>query len=154
MPRHWLIKSEPDVYSIDDLQRDGSTCWEGIRNYQARNYIRDDMAEGDLVIYYHSRSKPPAAVGIARVGRAGYPDHHAWQADHDYFDPKASPDNPIWMMMDVAFVERFSQPISLAQLKADPALKGMLVTKKGQRLSVQPVEPVHFDRVVALGRGG
>ena len=146
------MKSEPDVYGLEDLKRDGSTCWEGIRNYQARNFMRDDMQVGDRVLFYHSRSKPPGVAGIAEVTRAAYPDHYATDPDSKYHDPKATKENPRWVMVDLGYVETFSTFVSLADLKADPALDGMLVTKRGQRLSVQPVTAEHFAHVVALGR--
>jgi predicted RNA-binding protein with PUA-like domain len=152
MPRHWLMKSEPGTYSIDDLARDGQTCWEGVRNYQARNFMRDEMRVGDLAIFYHSNAKPPGAVGVARIARAGYPDHYAVDPESRYHDRRCSPEKNPWVMVDVAFVERFAAAVSLADLKADPALDGMLVTRRGQRLSVQPVQPDHFERVLALGR--
>lgn len=150
--KYWLMKSEPDVYGIDDLKRDGSTCWEGIRNYQARNFMRDEMAVGDGVLFYHSRSKPPGVAGVARVTRAAYPDHYAQDPDHTYFDPKASPEDPRWYMVDIGYTETFPTYVPLATLKADPALAGMPVTRRGQRLSVQPVSAEHFAHVLALGR--
>ena len=152
MPRYWLVKSEPGSYSLDDLERDGSTCWEGVRNYQARNLMRE-MSGGDLALFYHSNADPPGAAGIARVVREAYPDHFSWDQDSRYFDPKSSPDEPRWWMVDLGFVERFARFVPLAELKADPALAGMLVTGKS-RLSVQPVEAVDFETVVALGREG
>jgi predicted RNA-binding protein with PUA-like domain len=152
MPRHWLMKTEPSTYSIDDLARDGQTCWEGVRNYQARNFMRDDMKVGDGVILYHSNAKPPGAVGLGRIAREGYADHHALDDDSNYRDRRATPEKNPWVMVDVAFVERWAEPVSLAELKAEPALEGMLVIQRGQRLSVQPVEPAHYERVVALGR--
>jgi predicted RNA-binding protein with PUA-like domain len=154
MSRCWLMKSEPNTYSIDDLARDGETCWEGVRNYQARNLMRDEVRVGDRVIFYHSNAAPPGAVGLARVVRAGYPDHHAVDPESKVFDRRASPERNPWVMVDLAFVERWERTVSLAELKADPALEGMLVIRRGQRLSVQPVEPAHFERVVALGRSG
>ncbi len=148
--KYWLMKSEPDVYSIDDLKRDKSTSWEGVRNYQARNFMRDDMKVGDEVLFYHSNTKPPGIAGIAKVVKAGYPDHFAFNESHKYFDPKSKEDNPTWIMVDVGFVRKFKQVIPLDALKADEKLEGMLVIRKGQRLSVQPVETVHFRRVLKL----
>ncbi len=149
--RYWLMKSEPDVYSIDDLQRDGSTSWEGVRNYQARNFMRDDMREGDLVLFYHSNTKPPGVVGLARVCSSAHPDETAFDANSPYYDAKATSENPIWQLVDVQFISKFPHPVGREDLKADSALEGMLVLKKGMRLSVQPVEPHHFERVVELG---
>lgn len=151
--KHWLMKSEPDVYGIDDLARDGTTTWEGVRNYQARNFLRDDMRVGDLVLFYHSNASPPGVAGVARVSREAYPDPTAHDPASPYFDATAPRDAPRWLMVDVAFVERFPHMVPLDSLKADPALDGMLVLRKGQRLSVQPVAPEHFAHVVALGRG-
>jgi predicted RNA-binding protein with PUA-like domain len=151
--RTWLMKSEPSVFSIDDLARVGTTHWEGVRNYQARNSMRDDMKVGDLVIFYHSNAEPTGAAGVARVSREAYPDPDGWDPESPYFDPKASPENPRWVLVDLSFVERFPAVVSLVTLKATPALEGMMVTKKGMRLSVQPVEVAHFDEVVRMGRG-
>lgn len=149
-PRHWLFKSEPDVYSIDDLERDGTTYWEGVRNYQARNFMRDDCKVGDLILYYHSNAKPPGIAGIARISGEAYPDPHQFEEDSKYYDPKASEENPRWVVVDVEFVSKFDQIVSLEQLKAEEALDGMLVIRKGQRLSIQPVEPRHFEHVCGM----
>jgi predicted RNA-binding protein with PUA-like domain len=149
--RYWLMKSEPNVYSIDHLERDGSTCWEGVRNYQARNFMRDDMRVGDEVLYYHSNADPAGVTGIARISKAGYPDHYAQNKKSKYFDPKATEENPIWMMVDLEFVQKFADVVSLAELKEAKLLEGMLVIKKGQRLSVQPVEAKHFKHVKKMG---
>jgi predicted RNA-binding protein with PUA-like domain len=139
------MKSEPDVFSIDDLRREGSTCWEGVRNYQARNNMRD-MKVGDEVIYYHSNAKPPGAVGIARVCKKAYPDHFALQKGHKYFDAKSDPDNPRWFMVDVEFVAEFDECVCLAELKSDPELADMELIRYG-RLSVQAVKKSEFGRV-------
>jgi predicted RNA-binding protein with PUA-like domain len=149
--RYWLVKSEPDVYSIDDLARDGRTEWDGVRNYQARNYMRDEMAIGDLVLFYHSNANPPAVAGIARVCSAPHPDRTQFDPNSDYFDPKATKEDPRWWLVDLEFVERFDEPVSLDTLKANAkSLDGMMVIKRGVRFSVQPVEPKHFARVLAI----
>lgn len=148
----WLVKSEPDVFSIDHLARDGKTAWEGVRNYQARNHMRDDMKVGDPVLFYHSNADPPAIVGLARVAGAPYADPTQFDDRSDYFDPKATRDAPRWLLVDLAFVEKFPAPIALDQLRSDPALAGMYVAKKAHRPSVQPVEPWHFLHVAELGR--
>jgi predicted RNA-binding protein with PUA-like domain len=148
---YWLIKSEPDVYSIQDLRRDGTTTWEGVRNYQARNHLRS-MKVGDLAIYYHSNAKPPAAAGVARVVREAYPDPTQFQTSSRYFDPKSPQQDPRWSLVDFGFVEELPEPVSLEVLKQDAALEGMLVRKRGMRLSVQPVERAHFQRVLRLGK--
>jgi len=152
--KYWLMKSEPGTYSIEDLERQGVTPWEGVRNYQARNFMRDDMRVGDLVLFYHSNAKPPGAAGVGRVCREAHPDHFAQDRSSAYYDPKATEENPIWMMVDVEFVERFPSVVALADLKSDAKLEGMMLLKKGVRLSVQPVSREHFDRVCALGRRG
>jgi predicted RNA-binding protein with PUA-like domain len=147
----WLMKSEPDVYSIDDLKRDRSQAWDGVRNYQARNYMRE-MAVGDLAIFYHSNAKPPGAAGLCRVCRAAYPDHTQFDENSEYYDPKSSKESPRWWMVEVEFVEKFPELVSLQTLKDDPKLEGMRVTQKGSRLSVQPVEKPHFKRVLQLAK--
>ena len=148
--RYWLMKSEPHVYSIDDLARDGSTYWDGVRNYQARNFMRDNMKLGDLVLYYHSNTKPPGVVGIAKVSKEGYDDPTQFDENSKYYDSKSTPEKPRWQLVDLAFAAKFEEVVSLETLKADDDLDGMLVIKKGQRLSVQPVESHHFDRVCEL----
>ena len=144
---YWLMKTEPSVYSIDDLGRDGITQWEGVRNYQARNFMRDDMKIDDLVLFYHSNSDPSGIAGIARVCRESYPDHFSWNHESRYFDPKSTPETPRWFMVDVEYVKKFNQIISLKELKENPLFEGMLVTKRGMRISVQPVEKTHFDLI-------
>jgi predicted RNA-binding protein with PUA-like domain len=153
MPRNWLMKSEPQVYSIDDLRRDGTTSWEGVRNYQARNFLRDDAQPGDRVLYYHSNADPPAVAGLARVARAGYPDPSALDPASDYYDPKATADDPRWYMVDVEWVETFPRPVPLDALRGTPGLEKMLVINKS-RLSVQPVTDDEYEIVVRLGREG
>lgn len=152
MAQHWLFKSEPDVYGIDALQADGSTYWDGVRNYQARNLMRDEMKPGDKVLYYHSRIKPMGVVGIAEITSEGYPDPTQFEAGTKYFDEKATPDAPRWFVVDLRFVEKFDRVVTLQEMKADPALDGMMVTRRGARLSVQPVSAEHFAHVVALAR--
>lgn len=147
----WLMKSEPDVFSIDDLARDGETTWEGVRNYQARNFMRD-MKVGDLVLYYHSNAEPSGVAGVAKVSREVYPDPTQFDPKSDYYDASSPKDDPRWQRVDVEFVERFANVVSLDELKKDAALDGMLVIRKGQRLSVQPVEAAHFTRLLELGK--
>ncbi|MEM9293359.1 MAG: EVE domain-containing protein [Acidobacteriota bacterium] len=149
-PRYWLLKSEPHVYSIDDLKRDGTTYWDGVRNYQARNFMRDDMQVGDRVLYYHSSAKPPGVAGLARISRTAYPDPTQFEEDSKYYDPKSTAEEPRWVVVDVEHVTTFAEVLPLAELKADDALTGMLVLQKGQRLSVQPVEAQHFHRVLEM----
>jgi predicted RNA-binding protein with PUA-like domain len=148
--RYWLLKSEPDCYSIDDLRRDGQTFWSGVRNYQARNFMRDDMKPGDGVLFYHSSAEPPGVAGIAEIVSTGYADHTALDPDDDHYDPKHTPENPIWMMVDVKFVRKFSEPLPLAELKETSGLENMVVTKRGSRLSVQPVTEQDWEIVTMM----
>ncbi|MEN0067414.1 MAG: EVE domain-containing protein [Myxococcota bacterium] len=152
--RFWLMKSEPTTYGIDDLRRDGVTTWEGVRNYQARNFLRDEVKKGDRVLFYHSSAKPPGVAGIGEVVREAYPDSSALDPAHPYYDAKSDPKAPRWMMVDIAFVEQWQAMVPLAALKADPALEGLLVIQKGQRLSVMPVEADHYAHILRLGRAG
>lgn len=149
---YWLIKSEPDDFGIDDLHHKGVEPWTGVRNYQARNYMRDSMAVGDQVLFYHSNVSPAGVVGLARVGSAPYPDPTQFNEKSDYFDPKSSPDAPRWQLVDMHFVEKLPRMVTLDEMRTDPHLHGLLVTKRGMRLSVQPVTKAHFEHIVALAR--
>ena len=146
------MKCEPSSYTIDDLERDGVTSWEGVRNYQARNFMRGDMRVGDPVLFYASNADPSGVTGLARVSRAGYPDHSAWTKGHAYYDPDARPASPVWFMVDITFVERFPAVVPLDTLKASKGLEAMMVTQKGSRLSVQPCTKAEYDIVTRLGR--
>jgi len=150
--RYWLMKSEPTTYSIDDLFRDGSTYWEGVRNYQARNYMRDQMKIGDLALFYHSNASPPGVAGICCISSPCVPDLTALDSNSHYFDPKSTLENPIWMMIEVKFVEKFPHFVSLEEIKKTQDLLDMLVLKKGMRLSIMPVEEKHYTIVRKLGR--
>jgi predicted RNA-binding protein with PUA-like domain len=152
--RYWLMKCEPEAYTIEDLERDGTTTWEGVRNFQARNTMRDDMKVGDGVLFYASNADPSGVAGVAEIAREGYPDPFAFRKKHKYYDPKSDPDNPTWYMVDIRFVERFTEIVPLATLKETPGLEKMVVTQKGSRLSVQPVTPEEFAIVLGLGRQG
>ena len=152
MPRNWLLKSEPGVYSIEHLRRDGRTHWEGVRNYQARNFLRDDAQPGDNVLFYHSNADPPGVAGLARVARGGYPDRAALDPQSEYYDPKATEEDPRWYVIDVEFVEALPNFVPLDLLRETPGLEKMLVINKS-RLSVQPVTDAEFEIVVRLGRG-
>jgi predicted RNA-binding protein with PUA-like domain len=147
---HWLMKSEPDVYGIDDLQRDGRDMWDSIRNYQARNMMRDDMRIGDEIFFYHSNCKEPAIAGIARVASEPYPDPTQFDTKSRYFDPKSSKEEPRWILVDVEFVRKLDRPITLAQIKAHPGLDGMILTRRGNRLSIMPVNQEHWDLILTL----
>ena len=150
MVAYWLMKSEPHVYPYSQLVADGSTHWDGVRNYQARNLMRDEMKKDDLVLYYHSNFKPPHVVGIARISREGYPDFTAQDPNSKYFDEKATPENPRWMMVDIEPVMELPQIIPLDDIRNNPECEGMLLIRKGQRLSVQPVEEEHFSAVLRM----
>ena len=147
--KYWLMKSEPESYSIDDLQRDGSEPWDGVRNYQARNFMRD-MKVGDLALFYHSNAKPPGVAGVCRISKEAYPDPTQFDRKSRYYDPKSTKESPRWSLVDVSFVEKFDDEISLHVLKDTPQLDGMRVTQKGARLSVQPVDKKHFKHVLKM----
>ncbi|MDH5526553.1 MAG: EVE domain-containing protein [Nitrospirota bacterium] len=149
------MKSEPNVFSIDDLAAcpDGIDHWDGVRNYQARNFMRDEMKPGDGVLFYHSNATPPGIAGVAEIAGAAYPDHTAFDPHGKYYDPKSDPGNPRWFMVDVRFVRRFPRLIPLDELKTVPGLEGMKVIQKGQRLSVQPVSDQEWDIVLGLAGG-
>ena len=144
---YWLIKTEAAMYSIDDLKRDKKSAWTGIRNYQARNSIRDGMKVGDLCLFYHSSSEPTGIFGIAKVVSRPYGDATALNKKDEHYDPKSTKSDPIWYCVDVQFVKKFKTPVLLSELKADPKLKGMVVTQQGSRLSVQPVSESHFKYI-------
>ena len=144
------MKSEPDAYGIDDLERDRREPWDGIRNYQARNMMRDDMRIGDEVFFYHSNCKEPGIVGIAKVASEAYPDPTQFDPESRYFDPKSSEEAPRWLLVDVEFVRKLKRTITLAELKAQPGLDGMILTRKGNRLSIMPVDKPHWDLIVGL----
>jgi predicted RNA-binding protein with PUA-like domain len=150
--RYWLMKCEPAAYTIDDLSRDRRTGWEGVRNYQARNFMRDDMRKGDRVLFYASNADPSGVTGLARIARAGYPDPFALKKGHKYYDPASTPARPIWYTVDVEFVERFPRLVPLETLKNTRGLEEMMVIRKGSRLSVQPVTRAEFAIVTRLGR--
>ncbi len=150
--QHWLCKTEPDVFSIDDLKRLKKSHWEGVRNYQARNFMRDGMRKGDPVLIYHSNAKPPGVAGLGKVVREAYPDHFAWDPASKYYDPASTPENPRWFMVDVGYVRHFRRFVSLEELRShgDGALAGMPLLHRS-RLSVQPVTPEQFAFIVDLG---
>jgi predicted RNA-binding protein with PUA-like domain len=150
--KYWLMKCEPEAYTIEDLERDGTTTWEGVRNFQARNFMRDDMKAGDGVLFYASNAEPSGATGVAEISREAYPDPFAFEAGHKYFDPKSDPENPTWYTLEIRFVERFPEIVPLAELKGTKGLGDMMVVQKGSRLSVQPVTKKEFETVLKLGR--
>jgi predicted RNA-binding protein with PUA-like domain len=148
------MKSEPGAYSIDDLKAapGGTDHWDGVRNYQARNFMRDEMKKGDRVLFYHS-GKNPSVAGTATVVKPGYPDHTAWDPKSDHCDPKSSEENPIWYMVDVRFEQKFPRPVPLAELRKTEGLEKMMLLKKGMRLSIQPVTRREFDIIASMGVG-
>lgn len=148
--KYWLMKTEPNTYSWQDLVQEKVTSWEGVRNYQARNFMRDDMKMGDLVFIYHSVVKPMAIMGIAEVVREAYPDHFAFEVGHKYFDPRSKKDNPTWMMVDVAAKKVFENSITLDRLKNIPDLEQMMLLQKGSRLSIQPVSKEDWQIICSL----
>ncbi|WP_347989206.1 EVE domain-containing protein [Methylomonas sp. AM2-LC] len=150
--QYWLMKSEPDAFGIDDLfQRPQQTePWDGVRNYQARNMLRDEMKTGDQVFFYHSNCDEPGIVGIAQIVREGYPDHTAFDPDNKHFDPKSHPDKPSWYMVDVKFVRKLSRTISLRELKLKTELAELALLRRGNRLSIMPVNAEQWQFILAL----
>ncbi|MBX2993722.1 MAG: EVE domain-containing protein [Bdellovibrionaceae bacterium] len=149
--KYWLMKSEPETYSISHLQKDKKTWWTGVRNYQARNFMMNDMNVGDEILFYHSNAEPPGVAGLARVSKKAEPDATQFDKKSEVFDPKASKEKPIWFCVEVEFVAEFKNFVSLETLKETKSLEGMQVLKKGQRLSVQPATKAEFDQVKKLG---
>ena len=148
--KYWLVKSEPNAYSIDDLVKDKRTHWDGVRNYQARNFMRDDMKKGDLVLFYHSNAEPTAVVGVCEVVKEGYPDFTAFDPEAKHFDPKSKEDNPTWMMVDIKLIKKFKRPVTLKEIKEHPKLQNMRLVQRGNRLSVMPIEKKEFDLILKL----
>lgn len=151
--KFWLIKSEPNVFSLDDLKKskNQTTGWDGVRNYQARNFMRDEMKNGDQVLFYYSSTDPNAIVGVCEVVKECYPDHTQFDSKSDHFDPKADPKNPTWIMVDIKFVKEFKNPVTLDAIRANPKLKNMRLIQRGNRLSVMPVEKSEFDEIAKMG---
>lgn len=151
--KYWLMKSEPDVYSIDDLAKEKNkiTYWDGVRNYQARNYLRDEMKIGDQVIFYHSNSEPPGAAGICEVVKEGYPDFTAFDPEDPHYDPKSKKDNPAWIMVDVKLIKKFSRFVSINEMRENKKLVNMQLLQRGNRLSVMPLTKTEFDTIVGIG---
>lgn len=150
--RYWLMKSEPDVFGIDDLKRmpDKTDQWEGVRNYQVRNMLRDDMQPGDLAFFYHSNCKEPGIVGIMKIVRGGYPDHTAFDPEAKYYDPKSDPDKPRWYMVDVRYVRKLKRTITLTELRTHAALSALPLLRRGNRLSVMPVDAQQWAYILDL----
>lgn len=149
---YWLIKSEPECYSIDDLKKDKKTSWDGVRNYQARNFMRDNIKVGDIALFYHSNKKIPGVSGVAKVVSTPHPDQSAFDIKDEHYDPKSVKEKPTWICVDFAFVEKLSRLVSLEEIKRDHKLVGIMVAQKGSRLSIQPVSKNHFERILDLSR--
>jgi predicted RNA-binding protein with PUA-like domain len=147
---YWLMKSEPEDYSIDDLERDGREPWDGIRNYQARNMMRDDMKVGDKVLFYHSNCKEPGVVGIARVASEPYPDPTQFDKKSKYYDEKSNKDDPRWVLVDVEFEKKLPRTVTLSEIKANDKLDDMILTRRGNRLSVMPVSAKHWKIILGM----
>ena len=154
--KYWLFKSEPTAYSFSDLlkETDQTAEWDGVRNYQVRNYMRDEMKVGDGVLFYHSSAKPLAVVGTASIVREAYPDSTAWDPNDRHFDKRSTPDNPVWLMVDLKAEQEFARQVTLPQIKANPHLQDMLLVRRGMRLSIQPVTQQEWEEVVGLGTQG
>ncbi len=154
MPKkYWLVKSEPDVFSLNDLKKskNKTTCWDGVRNYQARNFLRDEMKKGDEVLFYYSNTDPNAVVGICEIVKEGYPDHTQFDPDNKHYFPSADPKNPVWYMVDIKFVEELKKPVTLEKIKNNPKLKNMKLVQRGNRLSVMPVAKEEWNEIIKMG---
>jgi predicted RNA-binding protein with PUA-like domain len=151
--KYWLIKSELEVFSFNDLKKskNQTTYWDGVRNYQARNFLRDEMKKGDLVLFYHSNSDPLAVMGICEVVKEGYPDHTQFDPNNDHYDPKADPKSPSWIMVDVKFIREFKTPVTLDSIKSNQKLKDIKLIAKGNRLSVMPITKSEFVEIEKMG---
>ena len=149
--RFWLFKSEPSAYSYDDLVRDGVGEWDGVRNFQVRNWLKDDIKVGDRVLFYHSSTTPPGVVGLAKVVKDGYPDHTAWDPTSEHPDPRSIPERPLWYMVDLAPDQKLDRMVPLDELRTVPALRDMLILKRGNRFSITPVTQEEFETIVELG---
>ncbi|MBC2604201.1 EVE domain-containing protein [Puniceicoccus vermicola] len=154
MKNYWLMKSEPDAFSIEDLEKreNGTEPWDGIRNYQARNFMRDDMKIGDAVLFYHSNCKTPGVVGVAEIASEAYPDPTAFDSKSKYFDEKSDPENPRWILVDVRFVDKLPRTVSLSEMKETAALKDMKILQRGNRLSITPVAKKEFDHILKMAK--
>jgi predicted RNA-binding protein with PUA-like domain len=149
--RYWLLKTEGDVYPVEQLEQDGKTPWSGVRNFRARNYMRDEMRVGDLCLFYHASCKVPGVYGIAKVASRAYSDPTQFDKTSDYFDPKSSEENPMWILVDIAFVKKIVPPITALDLKQEKRLSDMLLWRM-PRLSIQPIKPLEFERIIELSK--
>ncbi|HCG91486.1 MAG TPA: EVE domain-containing protein [Dehalococcoidia bacterium] len=151
--KYWLFKSEPNNYSFLNLLSEENQIaeWDGVRNYQARNFMRDQMRIGDKVLFYHSSTKIPAVIGTAIIVKESYPDFTAWDSGQKYFDPKSNPDDPTWLMVDIQAEKTFKTPVTLQDIKSNPKFANMMLVKRGVRLSVQPITQTEYNEIVKLG---
>ncbi len=151
--KYWLLKSEPNAYSLEDLKRDKVEHWDGVRNYQARNFMRDDMKKGDVCLFYHSNCKIPHVAGVCTVVKEAYPDFTAWDIENEcHFDSRSTPENPLWFMVDVAFKEEFKHKVALPDMRKNKKLQDMLILRKGNRLSITPISVDEFHEICAMSR--
>lgn len=151
--KYWLMKSEPGEFSIDDLARVKVEAWDGVRNYQARNFMRDEMSRGDPALFYHSSCAQPGIAGVMRIKSAAYADATAFDPDDAHYDPKSDPANPTWFLVDVEFTAKLAEPLTLQRLKSEPQLAGMRLLQRGNRLSVMPVEAKHWRHIQRMIKG-
>lgn len=150
--KYWLVKSEPNAFSIDDLakSKNKTTYWDGVRNYQARNFMRDEMKKGDYVLYYHSNADPNAVVGYCEIVKEGYPDFTAFDPDDKHYDPKSKKETPTWIMVDIKLKKKFAKPVTLQEIKERKSLKDMRLVQRGNRLSVMPVTKAEFETILKM----
>jgi len=148
--KYWLMKSEPGSYSIDDLVKDKKTHWDGVRNYQARNFMRDDMKKGDQVLFYHSNANPTAVVGVCEIVKEGYPDFTAFDPEDSHFDSKSKIDKPTWIMVDIKIIKKLKRPVTLEEIKNNSKLQDMKLVQRGNRLSVMPIEKKEFNEILKI----
>lgn len=146
--KFWLMKSEPETYGIDHLRADKKTAWTGVRNFLARNYMRNEMQIGDGVLFYHSSCKVPGVYGVAKVASAPYPDPTQFETKSNYYEPRATKEKPVWYLVDIAFVRKLKEPVTLTDIRANSKLKSMAILQPGSRLSITPVSPEHFEEIV------
>ena len=149
--KYWVMKTEPDVCSISDLEKSKTQCWDGVRNYQARNYMMNDMQVGDKILFYHSSAEVIGVAGLAEVSRAAYPDHTQFDKKSEYYDPKATKENPRWYMVDVKFEKKFKKVVTLEDIKNHPDLTGLTILKKGNRLSITPASKEEYEIIKKMG---
>lgn len=152
--KFWLMKSEPEEFGIEDLKRVRTEPWDGVRNYQARNMMRDEMKKGDKVFFYHSNCDEPGVYGVMRIKREAYPDHTAFDPDDKHYDPKSDPDNPRWFMVDVGYVRKFKQPVTLRTMReyTETELRDLALLRRGNRLSIMPITPAQWEFILGLAK--